>query len=649
MSSITSQPLPRTNCRLPVIVSIGGINPAGRGSGFQAYRRLIFEQLDSARQLDTLQNLAALTGKLQQRDGTWLDGNGKPVVRQSWLRSRQAELLAGTLIRKLESTHFDGDKVPSHQQVKLQAAPAGISFSLACNHLPSPLPADWQLSAGPDANSVTITTDSLSALLPVTRAGEVNSAGQLPSGFDPARSYPARNHPRALQMTVFAASDAIQALGIDWETLQQRVSPDQICVYAGSSLGQLDTNGYGGMLQARLLGRKVTAKQLPLGLNEMPADFLNAYLLGNLGTTGHNNGACATFLYNLRQGVRDIQSGSHRIAIIGASESALVPEVFEAFSNMGALATDQSLRALDGLPGDHEPDYRRACRPFADNAGFTVAESAQFVVLFDDQLVLETGANVYGAVNDVFVNADGYKKSITGPGPGNYLTMGKAVAATRNVIGEQRLRQATWVQAHGTGTPQNRVTEAAILDRIAETFGIRGWPVGAVKSRLGHSIAAAAGDQLLTGLGVWQDGVLPGILTTDTVAADVVHSRLDFLLQHRVVDPQQMDAMLINSKGFGGNNASASILAPRVTHAMLLRRHGQQAKQRYRERNTKVKESTAAYVEATNRGENRTIYRFDHQVLDPSTLQLDSREIAIPGWPHPVRLTRHNSYADMGE
>ena len=111
--------------------------------------------------------------------------------------------------------------------------------------------------------------------------------------------------------------------------------------------------------------------------------------------------------------------------------------------------------------------------PFADNSGFTVAESAQFIVLFDDQLALETGANIYGAVNDVFVNADGHKKSITGPGFGNYLTMSKAVAATRNVIGEQRLREATFVQAHGTGTPQNRVTEAAILNKVASTFGLK--------------------------------------------------------------------------------------------------------------------------------------------------------------------------------
>jgi acetoacetyl-[acyl-carrier protein] synthase len=59
------------------------------------------------------------------------------------------------------------------------------------------------------------------------------------------------------------------------------------------------------------------------------------------------------------------------------------------------------------------------------------------VVLFDDQLAMELGATIYAAASDVFVNADGYKKSIAGPGVGNYITMAKAVAAARAVIGEK--------------------------------------------------------------------------------------------------------------------------------------------------------------------------------------------------------------------
>ena len=65
------------------------------------------------------------------------------------------------------------------------------------------------------------------------------------------------------------------------------------------------------------MNKRVTSKQLPLGLCEMPADFINAYVLGSLGATGATIGACATFLYNLRQGVEDIQSGRRRVVMVG--------------------------------------------------------------------------------------------------------------------------------------------------------------------------------------------------------------------------------------------------------------------------------------------------------------------------------------------
>lgn len=634
---------------LPVITGFGGINAAGRSSGHNGFRRLVFDKLSSELQASTLQQLATLTGQLRLDQGQWRDANNAEVNVGEFLTANKEALLANTLIRKINDIGFDPTQLPYHQRAVLGGTDAGLEFTLRKHDLPSPLPADWQLKDLPaDDSSVHVTTKApVPVMLHSTRRAEVNTAAQLPGGFDPAASYASRNHPRALQMTVFGASDAINSLGIDWEHIRGLVPADKISVYAGSCLGQLDYNGNGGMLQARLLGKKVSSKQLPLGLNEMPADFLNAYLLGSLGTTGHNNGACATFLYNLRQGMRDIQSGSHRIAIIGTSESSLVPEVFDAFTTMGALASDASLLKLDGLADADTPDHRRACRPFGDNSGFTLAESAQFIVLFDDELALETGASIYGSVNDIFVHADGFKKSITGPGMGNYLTMAKALAATKNVIGEERLRHHTFVQAHGTGTPQNRVTESEILSKLAQTFGIESWPVAAVKSYVGHSVASAAGDQLITSLGAWAHQLLPGIKTTEQLADDVATTNLDFLLDHKEFEAESMDAALINSKGFGGNNASASILSPHTTRAMLSKRHGSAALQQYQSRNESVRERQQAYDDACGRGENHTIYKFDHGVLTDSDLTLGTDRIKINNGSPDINLAVPNPYTDM--
>ena len=210
------------------------------------------------------------------------------------------------------------------------------------------------------------------------------------------------------------------------------------------------------MLQNPLLGKRPTSKNGALGLPEMPGDFINAYVLGLAGGTAGIIGACASFLYNVKQGMDDIRSGAKRVVMVGNAEAPVIPDVIEAYRTMGALAEDEALMALDGSDA---PDHRRACRPFSSNCGFTVGESAVYALLMDDELALEVGAEVLGSVADVFINADGYKKSIPGPGIGNYLTMGKAMGIARSVLGEAGLRRGTYVQSHGTGTPQNRVTD----------------------------------------------------------------------------------------------------------------------------------------------------------------------------------------------
>lgn len=634
--------------RLPVIIGFGGVNPAGRSSSHHGYRRLILDSLGTTEANETLASLAALTGQLRQENTRWLDADGNRVDPTTHLKKLEPSLKSSTLIRKLENGLFDPDRLLSHKRAVLH--PDGdqpLTFVVRRQHLPDLIPMNWQISDAGDGMLRVEVPGETEILLPGTRPSTVNSAGQLPAGFDPTALYQSRNHPRGLQLTVVGASDAINSLGISWEQVMARVAPDQVSVYAGSSMSQLDYEGNGGMLQARLLGKRVTSKQLALGFAEMPADFINAYLLGNLGTTGTNVAACATFLYNLRQGLQDIRSGTHRIAIVGTAEAPITPEIIDGYATMGALATDEALLALDADKGLKTPDHTRACRPFGLNAGFTLGESAQFVVLCDDALALELGASIHGAVNDVFVNADGYKKSISSPGVGNYITMAKAAAVTANVIGEDGLRQRSFVQAHGTGTPQNRTTESHILSEVAKVWGIENWPVTALKSYIGHSLASASADQLVASLGVWKYGIIPGILSTDAIAEDVYQDGLSFLLQHHETGPAGMDAVILNAKGFGGNNASASVLAPHVVEAMLARKHGKQAMTGWRRRNAKTVEAAADYDRAARAGRNDVIYRFDNNVLDGTDLTISRNKLLLKGHSRPVDLAIKNPYVDF--
>lgn len=632
--------------RLPVIVGFGGINPAGRSSAHHAYRRLIIDQLDQGTARETYADLAQLMGLARNQNGQVVDSDGV-AISQAKIAERYAERIKeNTLIRRLENNLFDRDAIFENKTATLVAEPdQPLSFTLKRKQLPAGIPQNWQLTEL-DAHSVRVDIrDQMEVFLPSTRSSKVQSAGQLPTGFDPEQLYQARSHPRGLQTTIYGASDAIQSLGIDWELIRSVVAPDEIGVFSGSAMGQLDYAGSGGMLQAQLTGKRVSSKQLALGLAEMPADFINAYVLGSVGITGCNVGACATFMYNLNLAIREIQSGRRRVVVVGNSEAPITPEIIEGYRTMGALAEDEKLQALD--PGRSTPDYRRAARPFADNCGFTLSESSQYFVLFDDQLAMELGATVYGSVADVFINADGYKKSIPGPGIGNYITVAKAAAVIKAIIGDEGLKKRSYVQAHGTSTPQNRVTESHILNEIAKVHGIDQWSVAAVKCYLGHSLAVSAGDQLMASLGVWKYGYIPGIVTVDKLADDVHDSNLNFLLKHAEVGPQGMEAVLLNAKGFGGNNATGSILSPQVTEQMLTKKYGAAAMTEYRRRNESVQETAAHYDQETIAGKTRPIYRFDHNVVGGEDLKMTREEIQIPGYEGSINLNLENPYADM--
>lgn len=607
---------------LPVIVGFGGINPAGRSSFHHGYRRLVIDGLPADQVDSTYRSLAALMGvDEQQRD----------------------YMLGHSLIRKIEPAWFDTEAIPCNRHMPLVPAGESLSFITSARHLPETLPANWTVSPLEKGRVRVDLSGANDFLVKSTRRSEVRAAGQLPSGFEPDKLYASRNHPRGLQLSVYGASDAIQSLGIPWERVMASVAPDQISVYASSAMAQLDENGNGGLLSARLGGKRVSSKQLALGLADMPSDFVNAYVLGNVGSTGPALGACATFLYNLRLGVQDIRSGRARVVIVGAAEAPITPDVIDGYATMGALATDAALMKLDGVSGLSDDDYRRACRPFGNNCGFTLAEASQFAVLFDDSLALELGASIHGSVPDVFVNADGFKKSISSPGAGNYLTLAKAASLARSILGDEALRHRSFVQAHGTGTPQNRVTESHILNEVARAFGIEQWPVAAIKAYLGHSVAAASGDQLMAALGIWEHGLLPGIFSVDQFADDVYREHISLSAQHRQIDS---DIALLNSKGFGGNNATATVFSPRATEQLLAARHGQSALNGWRGRQHEVAEQARDYDERASRGEAEVIYRFDHNVLSGAELTVSADSVRLPGYARPVDLHVDSPFAD---
>lgn len=630
--------------RLPVIVGFGGYNAAGRSSFHHGFRRTVIESLDAATRQETLAGLAVMTKLVTVVDGQYLDADGKPLDLPA-IEARYGErVLASTLVRRIEKSFFDVDAAPWQKSIGVTPEDgARITFITSRKQLPEPLPASWSVETL-DSGEVRVTLGGTSEFkVESFRALPVKSAGQLPSGFEPGELYNSRFHPRGLQLSVVAATDAIRSIGLPWQQIVDQVQPDEIAVFSGSIMSQLDENGFGGLMQSRLKGGRVTAKQLPLGLNTMPADFINAYVLGSVGTTGSVTGACATFLYNLQKAIEQITSGRARVALVGNAEAPINQECIDGYGAMGALATEDGLRQVGGRD---DVDFRRASRPFGENCGFTLAESSQYVVLMDDELALQLGADIHGAVTDVFINADGFKKSISAPGPGNYLTLAKAVASATQLFGSDAVRQRSFVHAHGSSTPANRVTESELLDRVAGAFGIDNWPLTAVKAFVGHSLAAASGDQLISALGTFRYGILPGIKTIDRVADDVHQQRLAIPLADQR-DRANLDICFINSKGFGGNNATGVVISPRLAERMLHKRHGADAFAAYLDKREATRAAARDYDARALMGELDIIYNFGNDLIDDRELEVSTEGVKVPGFARPLLYARDERFSDM--
>ncbi|MFC3294507.1 beta-ketoacyl synthase [Modicisalibacter luteus] len=624
---------------------MGGVNAAGRTSGHQAFRRTVLDALPVQEQTRTLLALAAMMHLVErQPDGRWLDGEGDYLDADAVVARYRQQVLEKTLIRRIESSHFDVDGIPANRQAQLQHD-TSLTFRVRRRQLPEPLPTDWSVRELDNREvEVSVPPGTLDILMPERRPAQVRAAGQLPCGFTPGELYRSVHHPRGLSMAVFGASDCLGQSGLDWERLRDSLDPDHIAVYAGNSIGQLDEQGWGGLLKSFVSGNRATSKQMPLGYGQMPADFLNAYVLGSVGATGAIQGACASFLYNLRQGVEDIRSGRRRVVMVGTSDAPITPEIIEGFRAMGALADDDSLKALDALTLLTDADYQRACRPFARNCGFTIAEASQFLLLMDDTLALDTGACILGAVPGVFVNADGWKRSISAPGIGNYITLGKAVRLATEMLGERAVRERSFIHAHGTSTPKNRVTESHVLDEIARANQISSWPLAGIKTFVGHSQGSAAGDQLASALGSFAHGLIPGLPHLDAVADDVYAERL-VLFQEPL--PFTADVAFINAKGFGGNNATGVVLSPEVTERLLIQRHGQEAVKRWKQHREATQAASDAYLQRADAADFSVIYRFGEGVLEGPELAIDAQAIHIPGYAKPVSLAVDNPYGRL--
>jgi 3-oxoacyl-[acyl-carrier-protein] synthase II len=242
--------------------------------------------------------------------------------------------------------------------------------------------------------------------------------------------------------------------------------------------------------------------------------------------------ACATGASAIQLGVEAIQRGEATAALCIGSEGSVQPESLIRFSLLSALST-------------RNDDPARASRPFEKTReGFVMAEGAAALVLESLESARARGARVLGLVLGCGERADNFHRTRSNPDGG------AIIGAMRAAIADAGLQpgQIDYVNAHGTGTPENDKMETLGMRAV---FGDAPPPISSNKSMIGHTLSAAGAIEAVFSLLTIRDGRLPPTINHETpdpaIPLDVVPN---------VARDARVTHVLSNSFGFGGQNVS---------------------------------------------------------------------------------------------
>ena len=193
-----------------------------------------------------------------------------------------------------------------------------------------------------------------------------------------------------------------------------------------------------------------------------------------------------------------------------------------------------SLMILDAEP----------CRPFdRTRAGLNLGEGAAFLILESEASAARRGATPVAELAGYANACDAFHQTASSPdGEGAFLAMQGALRRAGLQPGD-----VDYVNAHGTGTPNNDASESAALRRI---FGEKMPPVSSTKGFTGHTTSASGSIEAAFCLLAMQHSFLPANAGWQEADPDCI------VPCTALGKPAPVNVALCNAFGFGGNDSS---------------------------------------------------------------------------------------------
>ena len=359
---------------------------------------------------------------------------------------------------------------------------------------------------------------------PVRIAAEVK-------GFDPQQHMDfkmARRSGRFAQMAVAASKQALCQAGLEVNDETR----DQIGVMIASSGGQFEIGR-----QEEIIEKRGPKRVDPLLIPKRGAYMAAARVgrvLGVRGPSSTMNSACASGTDALGHALNLIRTGSAEVLLAGAAETIISPVGIASMAVLGALTKDWN----------DEPE--RSSRPFdAKRSGFVLGEGAGILTLETEEHARERGATILAEFAGVGWSFDATDD--TAPdAEGQSLAMVRALQSAG-----VRPEEVSYINAHGTSTALNDKAETAAIKLALGEQTARKVPISSVKSMVGHSGAGAGGVEAVVCVLAIRDNMLPPTINYEFPDPDC---DLDYVPNE--ARPHQVDVVLSNSFGLGGQNAS---------------------------------------------------------------------------------------------
>ncbi len=355
-------------------------------------------------------------------------------------------------------------------------------------------------------------------------------AGEL-KGFDPKNYLPrkdARRMARCSQVAVAAVQEALRDAGFG----EKVPEPERTGTVIGVGMGGLDW----ALLHSRRFWERGFRGMNPFAvassLPNMPSYHVSLYS-GAQGPITTPVAACASGSQAIGEALDLIRLGRADVMIAGGVE-ALVHEIpIAGFSVMGALSQRND-----------EPE--KASRPFdKDRDGFVFSEGAGIVILETLEHALARGAHIYAELVGYATSSDAYH--IARPDP-----EGKgAQRVMRWALEDAGLQpeDVDYINAHGTSTPLNDVTETYAIKQVFGEHAYR-LAISSTKSMIGHTMGAAGAiETIATVLMMENEIILP------TINLENPDPQCDLDYVPNVARHARIQVAMKNAFGFGGQNA----------------------------------------------------------------------------------------------